>query len=91
MHEYKKEEQPDTDFNLDERVKLYGNADITKYHDIVVEFDAQKLNPKNFQVIVSISELLQDSGEVGEMEYEIFKFYIKSLDTYEEELIVCES
>ena len=48
MHEYRKEEQPDTDFNLDERVKLYGNADITKYHDIVVEFDAQKLNPKNF-------------------------------------------
>ena len=91
MHEYKKEEQPDTDFNLDERIKLYGNADITKCHDIVVEFDARKLTSQNFQVIVNISELLQDSGEIGEMEYEIFKFHIKSLNTYEEELIVCES
>jgi len=91
MTEYKKEEQLDTSFNLDERIKMYGNTDITKYHDIVIEFDAQKLTPQNFQIIVNISEMLQDSGEVGEMEYEIFKFYIKSLDTYEEELIVCES
>ena len=89
IHEYKKEEQPNTSFNLDERIKMYGNADITGYHDIVVEFDAQKLTQENFQTIVNLSKLLQDSGEVGEMEYDIFKFYIKSLKSYENNLIVC--
>ena len=89
IHEYKKEEQPNTSFNLDERIKMYGNADITDYHDIVVEFDAQKLTQENFQTIVNLSKLLQDSGEVGEMEYDIFKFYIKSLKSYENNLIVC--
>ena len=69
---------------------MYGNADITDYHDIVVEFDAQKLTQENFQTIVNLSKLLQDSGEVGEMEYDIFKFYIKSLKSYENNLIVCE-
>jgi len=57
----------------------------------VVSFDAQKLTPQNFQVIINMSKLIADSGEVGEMEYDIFKFSIKSLQTYEKELIVCES
>ena len=87
-YEYKKEEQPNTLFNLDERVKMYGTADITDYHDIVVEFDAKMLTSQNFQTIVNLSDLLQDSGEVGEMEHEIFKFHIKSLETYEKDLIL---
>ena len=89
-HEYKKEEQPNTLFNLDERVKMYGTADITEYHDILVEFDAKMLTSQNFQTIVNLSKLLQDSGEIGEMEYDIFKFHIKSLKSYENNLIVCE-
>jgi glycosyltransferase involved in cell wall biosynthesis len=85
--EYIKEEQPDTQFDLNERVKMYGNSKISELHDICVEFDCQKLNANNFQTIVNISEIIQQSGEIGEMEYDIFKFYIKSLKTYEKELI----
>ena len=91
MAEYRKEEQPNTSFNLDERIKMYGTADVTEYHDIVVEFDAQKLTQENFQTIVNLSTMLRDSGEIGEMEYDIFKFYIKSLDTYEKDLIFCKT
>jgi hypothetical protein len=69
---------------------MYGTADVTEYHDIVVEFDAQKLTQENFQTIVNLSEMLRDSGELGEMEYDIFKFHIKSLESYENNLIVCE-
>jgi hypothetical protein len=69
---------------------MYGNADITGYHDIVVEFDAQKLTQENFQTIVNLSDMLRDSGEIGEMEYDIFKFHIKSLESHENNLIVCE-
>ena len=28
---------------------------------------------------------------IGEMEYDIFKFYIKSLETYEKNLVVCKT
>jgi len=87
MTKYREEEQPNTDFDLGDRMKLYGTADLTNYHDIIVEFDCQKLTPQNFQILVNLSEILQESGEVGEMELEIFKFYIKSLDSYERELI----
>ena len=54
---------------------------------MVVEFDCSLLSPQNFQILVNLSSILQESGEVGEMELEIFKFKIKSLDSYEKELI----
>jgi len=91
ISEYRKEEQQNTQFDLDERIKLYGTNKISEIHDICVEFDASKLNNENFQVLVNLSKMLQDSGEIGEMEYGIFKFYIKSLETYEKNLIVCKS
>ena len=91
LYEYRKEEQQNTQFNLDERIKLYGNSKISELHDVCVEFDCNQLNNENFQVIVNLSQMLQDSGEIGEMEYSIFKFYINSLETYEKELIVCKS
>ena len=89
--EYQREEQANTQFNLDEKIKMYGNADVTKSHDILVEFDCTELNNENFQIIVNLAKMLQDSGEVGEMEFDIFKFYINSLQTYEDKLIVCKS
>ena len=91
IHEYKKEEQPNTQFDLDERIKLYGTNKISELHDICVEFNAEQLNNENFQVLVNLSKMLQDSGEIGEMEYDIFKFYIKSLETYEKNLVVCKT
>ena len=89
--EYRKEEQPNTQFDLDERIKLYGTNKISELHDICVEFNAEQLNNENFQVLVNLSKMLQDSGEIGEMEYDIFKFYIKSLETYEKNLVVCKT
>ena len=91
MNEYREEEKPNTSFDLNERIKLYGNNKISNIHDICVEFDASKLNNENFQVLVNLSEMLKDSGEIGEMEFDIFKFYIKSLKTYEKNLIVCKT
>ena len=89
--EYKKEEQPNTQFDLDERIKLYGTNKISELHDICVEFNCRDLNANNFQTIVNLSEIIQQSGEIGEMEYDIFKFYIKSLETYEKNLVVCKT
>ena len=60
------------------------------FYDIIVKFNAQMLNANNFQVIVNLSEMFKDSAEIGDMEYDIFKFNINSLDTYEKDLIIRE-
>ena len=87
VNQYIEDEQKDTQFDLSKKIHSQHTE---PNNNVVVSFDANKLTPQNFQVIVNLSEMLQDSGEIGEMEYEIFKFDIKSLKTYEKELIVCE-
>ena len=37
--------------------------------------------------MVELSSILEESGEIGIMELNIFKLDIKKLDTYEKELI----
>ena len=82
--EYIKTEQPDTQFDLTEKCRPLSEE---LKNNVVVEFDCSRLTTQNFQILVNLSEILQESGEVGEMELEIFKFSIRSLDTYEKELI----
>ena len=55
--------------------------------NIVVEFDAKQLTADNFQILVNLSEIIRDSGEIGNMELDIFKLNINSLNTYEKDLI----
>ena len=45
-------------------------------NNILVRFDAKYLTPQNFQILVNLSEILKETGDVGEMELEIFKFNI---------------
>ena len=86
--EYVNEEQKDTAFDLSDRIKPYDNE---KNNEILVSFDATKLTADSFQVIINLSEILRDSGEEGHMEYDIFTFHIESLNTYERNLIVCDT
>ena len=88
VNKYIEEEQPNTQFNLKKRIH---SQHLNPTNDIVVRFDAQKLTSQNFQILVNLSEILKDSGELGTMQLEIFHLDIKSLNTYEKELIVCES
>jgi len=84
IRNYIDKEQPDTQFNLIEKI-LYHSQPTT--NDVIVRFDARLLTPQNFQILVNLSSILQESGEVGEMKLEIFQFYIKLLDSYEGELV----
>ena len=82
--EYIRMEQPDTKFDL--RKKLC-KPDVE--NDVMVTFNPFKLNQNNIQILMALPKILQDSGEIGESEIDIFKVFISSLKTYEKELIKC--
>ncbi len=84
VNQYIEDEQPNTKYLLGSRIH---SDHIEPVNDVVVKFDCQMLNTNNFQILVNLSSILQDSGEIGTMELEIFKLEIKSLNTYEKELI----
>ena len=83
--EYVLKEQPNTKTNLMEKILSIQSE---KDNDVVIRFDGDKLTNESFQFITNLPIILQDSGEVGDMKYDIFEFTINSLKTYEKDLIV---
>ncbi len=82
---YIEKNQKDTCVNLQSKLQHINS---TKTNDIIIEFDARMLNNDRFNFITDqLSDILTDSGELGEMEFDIFKFNIKSLKTYQKDLI----
>ena len=59
-----------------------------KNHGVLVKFDTKQLNANNFQHIVNLSEIIASSGTKGRLELDIYKFNIRSLKTYEKDLIL---
>jgi len=84
VNKYIEEEQNDTQFNLKKKIH---SQHINPINGVVVRFDCNQLNSDNFQILVNLSDILKDSAELGTMQLEIFHFEIKSLDTYEKDLI----
>lgn len=82
---YYENEQPHTKIDLKSKLKLIKH-DIPQ-NDIVVEFDATLLNQDAFMMLTQLPEIIEESGEIGEFELDIFKIKIRALNTYEHSLI----
>lgn len=86
ISEYINTEQSKTKFNLSKKIKW---IDSDKENDILVEFDANDLinSLDSLLFLTNIPAIISDSGEIGEMEYNIFRLKIKKMNTYEKNLI----
>jgi len=77
--------------SVDSLMKLNSRLKSTldwKNHDILVEFDTKLLNSDNFQHIVNLAQIIESSAQIGKFSLDIFEFKIKSLKTYEKDLIL---
>ena len=68
-------------------IKRVLNYNETCYDDILVEINAKSFTRQDNEVIQNLSEIIKDSGEIGEFELGNLKFIIKNLTTYETNLI----
>jgi glycosyltransferase involved in cell wall biosynthesis len=82
--DYIQKEQSNTKFDLQERIKPYNNE---KQNNILVSFDASKLNNQNIQILHQLSEIIKDSGEVGTFNLDIFTIDIIHMNEYQNQLI----
>ena len=53
----------------------------------MVEIDGLKFSQQDFQIIYQLSEIIQDSGEIGNFQLGNIRITIDSLSTYEKSLI----
>lgn len=89
-HNYIKVEQPNTKFNLSERVLFDSELN----NEVVLNFTASDLirtQQESFYFIQNLPDILTDSGDIGEMSYGIFNIIISNLNHYETKLINCEN
>jgi glycosyltransferase involved in cell wall biosynthesis len=82
--QYIEKEQPNTSFDLQERIKPYDNE---KQNEILISFDASKLNQDNFQLLQQLPDIIKDSGEIGSFQLDIFTVDIIQMNEYQNALI----
>ena len=82
--EYINYEQPNTKFDLSERIKPYDNE---KQNYILVTFDGNEFNQPAFKLITMLPEIIQESNDLGSFELDIFTIDIINLTTFENTLI----
>jgi len=82
--DYIKKEQPNTKFDLLERIKPYDNE---KQNNILVSFDGTKVVNTSFEIITQLSEIIQVSGELGVFTLDIFNIDIITMKEYQTGLI----
>jgi hypothetical protein len=95
FQEYIELEQPKTSFNLKEKINTIGNLnDYTNNGflptDIFIKINGNTFNNQDYSIIQQISEIIQDSGEIGEFELGNLKITVNKLETYENNLIINE-
>jgi len=87
---YIAQEQPNTSFNMKDRIKANDSTLHDFNHGVIVEIDGNKINNQDFQMLQILSEVLEEGGEIGEFELGNMKVIIEDLTRYENNLIICE-
>lgn len=90
-HEYIILEQPNTSFDLDDKIRNINNYDREKENGILVTIDSNNFTNQDSQMLPQLSEILSDSGEIGEFKLGNMKIIVNNLKTYEKELIICNT
>jgi len=85
IKDYVKYEQPNTYFDLKERIK---HTSENKNNDILVEFDLKKLTSSDFQIIQQFPEIIKQSGQIGNLQLGFFSFKIFSMKSKEKDMIL---
>lgn len=81
---YINSEQKNTKFNLSNKLKSITDE---KINDIIIEFDAALLTNQNLNYISLFQQMIQDSGKIGKMSFDIFLLHIKNLSDHKHKLI----
>jgi len=89
--QYIANEQPNTKFNLKDRIRPYMFNDNDKPNDILVSIDGTRFTSEDFYVIQELSSIIQQTNELGKFELGNLRIEINSLNTYEHTLIKAKS
>jgi len=77
-------EQPNTSFDLNERVKPFDNE---KNNEILVEVDQSTFTQQDYQIIQQLTQIIQQQGEPGRFQLGNIVMEIIQMNEYQNDLI----
>lgn len=80
-------EQPNTLFDLKDKLKPLQAELYDDFEGVLVIIDGNIFNQQDYQIIQQLSEIIADSGEIGEFGLGNLKITINSMKEYQNELI----
>jgi len=81
---YINSEQPNTAFDLFDRLKPYDNE---KNSEILVEVDGTSFNQQDFKILTQLSDIIKDSGSIGRFKLGNIIVEIIQMNEYQDKLI----
>jgi len=84
---YITKEQPNTLFDLKDKLKSLHAELYDDFEGVVVVIDGNRFTQQDYNTIQQLSEIIADSGKIGEFELGNFKINIGNLETFEDDLI----
>jgi len=78
------EEQPNTLYNLKERIKPFDNE---KNNEVLVEVSNSTFSQSDYQIIQQLSQIIQHQGEVGRFQLGSMVLEIAQMNEYQNDLI----
>ena len=82
--DYITKEQPNTLYNLKERVKPFNN---TKSNDILLEVDASTFTQQDHQILQQLTQIIKESGQPGKFQLSNMVMEISQMNEYQNNLI----
>ena len=87
VESYINTEQCNTIFDLSKRIIYIENNYPEGENDIVIEFDATQFTENSFNILQSMSEIIEETNDLGNFELDCFKIQILNLTKQENNLI----
>jgi glycosyltransferase involved in cell wall biosynthesis len=79
---YIQQEQPNTQIDLSNRINIEGVNS-----EIIVRIDGNTFNQQDFQIIQQLTEIIQDSGQIGKFKLGNLEISIQGMTEYQNGLI----
>jgi glycosyltransferase involved in cell wall biosynthesis len=88
VYKYYQKEHTNTKYDLAARIKLFDkNLFSMDNIDILVEIDGAKFTQNTFNIIQQLSDIITESGSVGEFQLDNLRITITNMNTYEQDLV----
>lgn len=88
VNQYIKNEQPNTKFDLKNRVHPIRSGESLPMNDIIITVNDANITDESIYILSNIADIITNSGSIGEFQLNVFTIKINKMETKENSYII---